>query len=91
MVYSDGNSAGAEEYATTSIVNLMSAHMKMYDGKYIITLEDGSGGLQKRTVLKFITSASFSFQDGSPTLSSPIMFRLAEMYLNRAEANAKDR
>ena len=33
--------------------------------------------------------SKFSGQDGSPTLSSPVMFRLAEIYLNRAEAYAK--
>lgn len=31
----------------------------------------------------------FSLQEGYPTLSSPVHFRLAEMYLNRAEASAK--
>ena len=33
--------------------------------------------------------SKFSGQEGSPTLSSPVMFRLAEIYLNRAEARAK--
>jgi hypothetical protein len=33
--------------------------------------------------------SKFSGQDGSPTLSSPVMFRLAEIFLNRAEAYAK--
>jgi len=31
----------------------------------------------------------FSYQDGVVTLSSPVVLRLAEMYLNRAEAYAK--
>ncbi|MDX8340683.1 RagB/SusD family nutrient uptake outer membrane protein [Draconibacterium sp. IB214405] len=31
----------------------------------------------------------FSMQEERPTLSSPVYLRLAEMYLNRAEANAK--
>ena len=31
----------------------------------------------------------FSLQEEKPTLSSPVFLRLAEMYLNRAEANAK--
>jgi hypothetical protein len=33
--------------------------------------------------------SKFSEQDGSPTLSSPVFLRLAEVYLNRAEAYAK--
>jgi hypothetical protein len=33
--------------------------------------------------------SKFSNQDGSPTLSSPVFLRLAEVYLNRAEAYAK--
>ena len=33
--------------------------------------------------------SKFSEQDGSPTLSSPVFLRLAEVYLNRAEAFAK--
>ena len=31
----------------------------------------------------------FSYQNGDPMLSSPVMLRLAEVILNRAEANAK--
>ena len=31
----------------------------------------------------------FNFQEGIVSLSSPVILRLAEMYLNRAEANAK--
>jgi len=56
---------------------------------YIVPLSDGSGGVQKKNGIEIYYITKFSFQDGSPTLSSPIMFRLAEMYLNRAEANAK--
>jgi len=89
MVYSDGNSGWGEEYATTSIRDLMSAHPEDVRWKYIIPLEDGSGGIAKKNGIEIYYISKFSFQDGSPTLSSPIMFRLAEMYLNRAEANAK--
>ncbi|HEX5155194.1 MAG TPA: RagB/SusD family nutrient uptake outer membrane protein [Parafilimonas sp.] len=89
MLYSDGNSGWGEEYATTSLRNLMSAHPEDVRWKYIIPLEDGSGGIAKKNGIEIYYISKFSFQDGSPTLSSPIMFRLAEMYLNRAEANAK--
>ena len=89
MIYSDGNSGWGEEYATTSIRNLMGAHPEDVRWKYIVPLEDGSGGIAKKNGVEIYYITKFSFQDGSPTLSSPIMFRLAEMYLNRAEANAK--
>ncbi len=52
--------------------------------KYIVT----DAAVVKNGVNMYYIS-KFSEQDGSPTLSSPVMFRLAEVYLNRAEAFAK--
>ena len=89
MVYSDGNSGWGEEYATTSIRGLMGARPEDVRWKYIVPLGDGNGGIVKKNGIETYYITKFSFQGGSPTLSSPIMFRLAEMYLNRAEANAK--
>ncbi len=89
MIYSDGNSGWGEEFATTSIRNLMSPHPEDIRWNYIVPLEDGSGGIAKKNGIETYYITKFSFQDGSPTLSSPILFRLAEMYLNRAEAEAK--
>jgi hypothetical protein len=89
MVYSDGNSGWGEEYATTSIRDLMSVHPEDVRWSYIVPLPDGNGGIAKKNGIEIYYISKFSFQGGSPTLSSPIMFRLAEMYLNRAEANAK--
>jgi starch-binding outer membrane protein, SusD/RagB family len=89
MVYSDGNSGWGEEYATTSIRGLMGTHPEDVRWKYIVPLDDGNGGIAKKNGIETYYITKFSFQGGSPTLSSPIMFRLAEMYLNRAEANAK--
>ncbi|WP_183580202.1 RagB/SusD family nutrient uptake outer membrane protein [Mucilaginibacter sp. X5P1] len=43
--------------------------------------------LTPATPMYYITK--YSFQQGVVTLSSPVYIRLAEMYLNRAEANAK--
>ena len=67
----------------------MSAHPEDVRWNYIVPLKDGNGGIAKKNGIETYYITKFSFQDGSPTLSSPIMFRLAEMYLNRAEANAK--
>lgn len=89
MIFSDGNSGWGEEFATTSLRNLMNKHPEDVRWKYIMALPDGSGGIAKKNGIETYYIGKFSFQDGSPTLSSPIMFRLAEMYLNRAEANAK--
>ena len=89
MIYSDGNSGWGEEYASSSIRKLMSAHSEDVRWDYIVPLSDGNGGIAKKNGIEIYYIKKFSGQDGSPTLSSPIMFRIAEMYLNRAEANAK--
>jgi starch-binding outer membrane protein, SusD/RagB family len=89
MIYSDGNSGWGEEYASSSIRNLMNNHPEDVRWSYIIPLKDGNGDIAKKNGIPIYYISKFSYQGGSPTLSSPIMFRLAEMYLNRAEANAK--
>lgn len=67
----------------------MSANPEDVRWKYIIPLKDGNGVLQQKNGIDIYYISKFSGQGGSPTLSSPILFRLAEMYLNRAEASAK--
>jgi hypothetical protein len=89
MIYSDGNSGWGEEYASPSIRSLMSAHPEDVRWNYIVPLLDADSNIQTKNGIPIYYISKFSFQDGSPTLSSPIMLRLAEMYLNRAEANAK--
>jgi hypothetical protein len=84
----NGNNCWAEEGATTSLLTDMGFGTGMMDidqrWKYIVT----DASIVKNGVNMYYIS-KFSGQDGSPTLSSPVMFRLAEMYLNRAEAYAK--
>ena len=84
----NGNNCWAEEGATPSILEDMGYGTNMVDidqrWKYIIT----EAPIVKNGVNMFYIS-KFSGQDGSPTLSSPVMIRLAEIYLNRAEAYAK--
>ena len=89
MIYSDGNSGWGEEFASSKIRAIMDEHPEDVRNSYIIPVDDGNGGIQKKNGIEMYYISKFSFQDGSPTLSSPIMFRLAEMYLNRAEAYAK--
>lgn len=89
MLYSDGNSGWGEEYASQSLRDTMSANKEDVRWSYIVPLKDGDGNMQKKNGVEVYYISKFSFQGGSPTLSSPIMFRLAEMYLNKAEALAK--
>ncbi len=84
----NGNNCWAEEGASLSILEDMGYGTGMMDidqrWKYIVT----DAPIVKNGVNMFYIS-KFSGQDGSPTLSSPVMFRLSEIYLNRAEAYAK--
>jgi starch-binding outer membrane protein, SusD/RagB family len=89
MVYSDGNSGWGEEYASQSLRDTMSEHPEDVRWSYIVPLTNPDGSMQQKNGIDIYYISKFSFQGGSPTLSSPILFRLAEMYLNRAEAEAK--
>jgi tetratricopeptide (TPR) repeat protein len=87
MIYNGANCWG-EEGASPSILETMGFGTPMMDvdvrWSFINTSEPG---LKNGVNIYYISK--FSEQDGSPTLSSPVMLRLAEVYLNRAEANAK--
>ncbi len=87
MIY-NGNNCWAEEGATQSLMDDMGFGTNMGDidqrWKYILT----DAPVVKNGVNMYYIS-KFSGQDGSPTLSSPVFLRLAEVYLNRAEAYAK--
>ena len=87
MIY-NGNNCWAEEGASTSLMKDMGFGTDMADidqrWKYILT----DAMVVKNGVNMYYIS-KFSEQDGSPTLSSPVFLRLAEVYLNRAEALAK--
>ncbi|WP_256009318.1 RagB/SusD family nutrient uptake outer membrane protein [Desertivirga xinjiangensis] len=89
MIYSDGNSGWGEEFASQSLRDLMSQHPEDVRWSYIEPLKDNNGVVQKKNGIEVYYIKKFSGQGGSPNLSSPVMFRLAEMYLNRAEAAAK--
>jgi hypothetical protein len=89
MMYSDGNSGWGEEFASSSIRDLMAAHDEDVRWSYITPLKDEDDNIITKNGIETYYVSKFSFQDESPTLSSPVMFRIAEMYLNRAEANAK--
>jgi len=89
MIFSDGNSGWGEEFASGSIRDEMNQHPEDLRWSFVIPLIDGSNDTVTKNGIPTWYISKFSFQAGSPTLSSPIMFRIAELYLNRAEANAK--
>jgi starch-binding outer membrane protein, SusD/RagB family len=87
MIY-NGNNCWAEEGATPSLMKDMGFGTEMMNidqrWKYILTdIPVVKNGVNMYYISKF------SEQDGSPTLSSPVFLRLAEVYLNRAEAYSK--
>jgi hypothetical protein len=83
MIYSDGNSGWGEEFASQSLRDTMSEHPEDVRWSFIVRTPEKKNGIETYYIMKF------SGQGNSPTLSSPILFRLAEMYLNKAEAEAK--
>jgi hypothetical protein len=89
MYYSDGNSGWGEEYASQPLRNLYAQNPADVRASYIVPLKDSNGVIQYKNGIPIYYVTKFSFQGGSPTLSSPVMFRLSELYLNRAEAEAK--
>lgn len=88
MLYSDGNSGWGEEFASRPIRDLMSQHMEDVRWDYIDTLFNSNGDIALKNGIQTFYITKFSFQDGFPDLSSPVMFRLSEVYLNRAESYA---
>ncbi|MGI4751713.1 MAG: RagB/SusD family nutrient uptake outer membrane protein [Janthinobacterium lividum] len=87
--YSNGNSGWGEEYASQPLRDLYAQHAADVRTSYIVPLKDTTGTVQLKNGIPIYYVTKFSNQGGSPTLSSPIMFRLSEMYLNKAEAEAK--
>ncbi len=90
MYYSDGNSGWGEEFASPTLQELMANHTEDIRWSYIDTLFAEDGVTQsKKNGLYVYWITKFSFQDGDPNLSSPVLLRFSEMYLNKAEAYAK--
>lgn len=87
-----GNTGWGEVYASKTYVDDLDKYPNDLRHSFIAPYTI-SGVLQynpkltPKTPMYYITK--YSFQEGIVTLSSPVYLRLAEMYLNRAEANAK--
>lgn len=71
----------------TEIVNGYPLHFIIWNGsKYHVRL---TRKMQNRNSFPLYYISKFSYQDGDPMLSSPVMLRWGEVLLNRAEAYAK--
>ncbi len=89
MIYSDGNSGWGEEFATKGYRDLLSQNSNDVRASYIFPVyKDGTTDVARKNGLDKYFITKFSFQGDDPNLSSPVIFRLAEMYLNKAEAYA---
>jgi len=89
MLYSDGNSGWGEEFASVPYRDLLAENRNDVRLSYIDTSFNDNGSVRTKNGIEVFYITKFSYQDGDPNLSSPIMFRLSEMYLNKAEAYAK--
>lgn len=87
-----GNTGWGEIYASKTYVEDLDKNPSDLRHSFIAPYTiDGVLQMNKKltpnTPMYYITK--YSFQEGIVTLSSPVYLRLAEMYLNRAEANTK--
>ncbi|SHM59447.1 RagB/SusD family nutrient uptake outer membrane protein [Mucilaginibacter sp. OK098] len=87
-----GNTGWGEIYASKTYVEDLDKNPADLRHSFIAPYTiDGVLQMNKKltpnTPMYYITK--YSFQEGIVTLSSPVYLRLAEMYLNKAEANAK--
>jgi starch-binding outer membrane protein, SusD/RagB family len=86
MIY-NGASCWGEEGASPSLLAEMGfgTDLMQVDQRWSY-IETANPGLKNGVNIYYVKK--FSEQDNLPTLSSPVMLRLAEVYLNRAEALA---
>jgi hypothetical protein len=84
MYYDDGNNTGwGEVFASETFRDLLGQYPEDIRNQLILSTGGTKSGYPIHYILKF------SGQDGVVNLASPQYLRLSEIYLNRAEANAK--
>jgi tetratricopeptide (TPR) repeat protein len=88
--YTDGVSGWGQMYASLDYMRLLNKYPEDARHSFIELqlAENGVDTLKRGNVPKLFVNKHV-MQEGVINLSSPVMLRLAEMYLNRAEANAK--
>ena len=83
-----GSSGWGEMYASMEYLKLLNQNQE--DARHsFVELQIVNGDTLKRNSVPRVYVNKFNWQEGVVNLSSPVYLRLAEMYLNRAEANAK--
>jgi len=97
-MYWGGSSGYGEMYASLSYRNLLNKFPNDLRNSFVVaqyeknadgsvkTDAQGKPVFQKRNGYEKHFISKYSFQNGYESLSSPVVLRLAEMYLNRAEA-----
>lgn len=86
---SPGGLGWGEMYASKDYRELLNQHPEDNRRGFIEPSLDDNGNVQERNGYPIYYVKKFTGQSGNVLLSSPVILRLAEMYLNRAEANAK--
>jgi tetratricopeptide (TPR) repeat protein len=93
MYYNDPvtqSTGWGEVYASMDLIKLMNKYPEDARHSFIeLQLEENGDTLKRGNVPKFFVN-KYNWQEGVANLSSPVYLRLAEIYLNRAEANAKE-
>ncbi len=86
---SPGGIGWGEVYASQAYQDLVNRYPNDKRRSFLVRKMTAQGAQEKRNGIDKVYVTKFSNQGGIPTLSSPVVLRLAELYLNRAEAYAK--
>lgn len=90
MYFTDGTSGWGQMYASLTYMKRLSKYPEDLRRSFI-AIQMAKNGIDtlKRGGAPQLFINKYCYQEGFVNLSSPVYLRLAEMYLNRAEANAK--
>ena len=92
MYYNDPltqSTGWGEVYASVAYMRLLDKYPEDVRHSFIEPQRDANGDMQMRNQTPKYYINKYNWQEGVANLSSPVILRLAEIYLNRAEANAK--
>lgn len=78
-----------QTYASLTYFNLLDQYPGDLRHSFVEPQRNTDGTIKLKGLVPIIYVNKYNWQDGVANLSSPVILRLAEMYLNRAEANAK--